>query len=93
MASVFSGVLQLTDLDDFITPAQVTKVLLHVTTTYYFYHENTVIGKDPYRRTVVNGNVELNVWRCNHMNGGPCCLSRNKKKNILSLTSGVTTKR
>lgn len=57
MASVFSGVLQLTDLDDFITPSQVTKLLLHATTTYYLYHENTVIGKDPYRRTVVNGNV------------------------------------
>lgn len=31
MASQFSGVLQLTDLDDFITPSQVMKLLLNVT--------------------------------------------------------------
>lgn len=91
MASLFSGVLQLTDLDDFITPSQVTKLSLHVTTTYYLYQENAVIGKDPYRRTVVNGNVELNVWRWRSM----LFVKEQTKtrENILTLTSGFTTKR
>lgn len=45
MASQFSGVLQLTDLDDFITPSQVTKVLL-IVTVRYFLHNDIVIGRD-----------------------------------------------
>lgn len=36
MASQFSGVLQLTDLDDFITPSQVTTLSLRAIATFIY---------------------------------------------------------
>lgn len=35
--SRFSGVLQLTDLDDFITPSQVSKWMIKIILIYNFY--------------------------------------------------------
>lgn len=60
MASHFSGVLQLTDLDDFITPSQVVRLLLRITTSYLF-HGDVVLTNDCYSRTTVNENAYVNI--------------------------------